>query len=157
MQLHFDRPLGDPEAGGDRGLGQVLLVAQGEQRALALGEACECRAEVGALDRRDDQFVVPRLELFDFVCRVGAGSRVVAEGLVADDRRQPLLAAAGIAQGRAATPGAEQGLLRDVLRLARVARVAVGQSQTDSLCLTPLPAIVTFVRMVPLRVDLANL
>src|ERR1700710_2492354 len=97
--------------------------------------------------------LVPRLDLFDLICRVVSRPRVMPEGLIADDRRQPLLAAARIAQGRTTTPGAEQGLLRDVLRLARVARVTVSQPQTNPLCLTPLPAIVTFVRMVPLRVD----
>jgi len=157
VQLDFDRPLGNPQPGGDRGLGQILLVAQRKQRSLALGEVLQRRPQVGPLDRGDDQLLATRLDLFDLVCRIGARPRVVTEGLVADDRRQPLLAAAGIAQGRASTPGAEQGLLRDVLRLARVARVAVGQPQTNSLCLTPLPAIVTFVRMVPLRVDVANL
>lgn len=157
VQLNFDRALRDPQPGGDRGLGQILLVAQREQRPLALGEVLQRRPQIGPLGRGDDQFLLPGLELFDFVCRVGARPRVVAEGLVADDRRQPLLAAAGVAQGRSTTPGAEQGLLRDVLRLARVARVTVGQPQTNSLCLTPLPAIVTFVRMVPLRVDVANL
>src|ERR1700710_921938 len=101
--------------------------------------------------------LVPRLDLFDLICRVVSRPRVMPEGLVADDRRQPLLAAAGIAQGGATTPGAEQGLLRDVLRLARVARVAIGQPHADPLCLTPLPAIVTFVALVPLRVDAANL
>jgi hypothetical protein len=157
VQLDFDRALRNPQPGGDRGLGQILLVAQREQCPLALGEPFQRRPQVGSLDRRADQLLVFRFDLLDLVCGVGARPRVVAESLVADDRRQPLLAAAGVAQGRASTPGAEQGLLRDVLRLAGVARVAVGQPQTDSLCLTPLPAIVTFVRMVPLRVDAANL
>jgi hypothetical protein len=157
VQLDFDRALRDPEPGGDRGLGQILLVAQREQRPLALREPLQRRLQVGPFGGDEDQFLLARLDLFDLVCRIGARARVMAEGLVADDRRQPLLAAAGVAQGGATTPGAEQGLLRDVLRLARVARVTVGQPQTNSLCLTPLPAIVTFVPVVPLRVDVANL
>jgi hypothetical protein len=75
-------------------------------------------------------------------CEVGTDARVLAKGLVADDRRQPLVAAPGIAQGRAPTPGPEQGILSYVLGFAAIVRVAISSPKTDPLCLTPLPAIV---------------
>jgi hypothetical protein len=78
---------------------------------------------------------------------------VLAEGLVADDRRQPLVAALGIAQGRAPTPGAEQGILSYVFGFARVARVAIGQTKTDPVRLTPLPAVVVPATMVIWSID----
>jgi len=78
---------------------------------------------------------------------------VLAEGLVADDRRQPLVAALGVAQGRASTPSAEQGILSYVLGFARIARVAVGQPETDPVRLTPLPAVVVPATMLIRSVD----
>jgi hypothetical protein len=78
---------------------------------------------------------------------------VLAEGLVADDRRQPLVAAVGVAQGGAPTPGAEQGILSYVFGFARIARVAIGQPQTDPVCLTPLPAVVVPATMLIRSVD----
>jgi hypothetical protein len=98
--------------------------------------------EVCQLDRREYLLVLGPLAELDRRGRIGAGPRVLAEGLVADDRRQPLVAGGGIAQGRTPTPGPEQGILSYVFRFARIARVAIGDSKTDPVRLTPLPAIV---------------
>jgi hypothetical protein len=71
VQLHFHRAFRDPQPGGDRGLGQILLVAQREQRPLALREQLQCRLQVGPIGRGDDQFLLARLDLFDLVCGIG--------------------------------------------------------------------------------------
>jgi hypothetical protein len=98
--------------------------------------------EIGQFDGRQHLLVLGSLAELDRRCRIGADPGVLAEGLVADDRRQPLIAAAGIAQGRAPTPGPEQGILSYVFGFARIARVAIGNSKTDPVRLTPLPVIV---------------
>jgi hypothetical protein len=141
VQPHLHGPLGDAEPAGDRRLGEVLVVAQPQQLPVALVEAVERGANVGPLDRVDDAIVVGSLLEIDDGDRVGANAGVLAEGLVADDRRQPLLATGVVAQGRAAAPGAKQGVLRYVLGLTRVARVAIGQTQADAMRFLPLPAI----------------
>jgi hypothetical protein len=82
---------------------------------------------------------------------------MLAEGLIADDRRQPLVAAIGIAQGRAPTPGPEQGILSYVLGFIPIARVAIRQPQTNPVCLTPLPAIVIPAAMPYRSADKTNL
>jgi len=78
---------------------------------------------------------------------------VLAESLVANDRCEPLVATLGVAQGRAPTPGAEQGILSYVFGFARIARVAIGQPKTDPVCLTPLPAVVVPATMLIRSVD----
>jgi len=98
--------------------------------------------QIGELDRGENLLILGALVELDRRCRIGPDPRVLPEGLVADDRRQPVVAAAGIAQGRATTPGSEQGILSYVFGLARIARVAIGDSKTDPLCLSPLPVIV---------------
>jgi hypothetical protein len=78
---------------------------------------------------------------------------VLAEGLVADDRCQPLVAPVDIAQRRTATPGAEQGILSYVFGFAWIARVAIGKPKTDPVRLTPLPAVVVPATMLIWSVD----
>jgi hypothetical protein len=142
VQPHLDRAFGDAEAGSDRPLGEILVVAHLQQLAVLLAEAAEGGTEVGKLDRGEDPRVLLALPLLEGRCQVRPQAGVLAKRLVADDRRQPLVATGGIAQGRAPTPGPEQGVLGYVLRLARIARVAVSEPETDPLRLTPLPAIV---------------
>ena len=157
VQPHLHGPFRDAEPAGDRRLGQVLLVSHLQQPAVAFAEQLQRRVQVGELDRRQHLLVLGALAELDRRCRIGADPGVLAEGLVADDRRQPVVAAGGIAQGRAPTPGPEQGILSYVFGLARIARVAIGQSKTDPLCLTPLPAIVVPAAMPYRSVDRTNL
>jgi hypothetical protein len=141
-------------------VGEVLLVAQVEDLAVALAEALQRRVQVGELDRRQDPLVLGTLEQLDRlggVGRVGADAGVLAEGLVADDRRQPEVAPLRLAQGRAPTPGPEKGILSYVLGLARIIRVAIGDSKTDPPCLSPLPAVVVPATMPIRSVDSTNL
>jgi hypothetical protein len=99
VEADLDRAVGDAEAAGDRLLGQVLFVAQLDQFAIALAEALERRMQVGPLDRGEDLLVLGALPVLGRVDRVGSHPRVVTEGLVADDRAQPLLAPGAVAKG----------------------------------------------------------
>src|SRR4051794_19387564 len=157
VQPHLDRALRDAEPAGDRALGQVLLVAHLQQLALLLAQPVEGGVEVGELDRGKDLLVLLALPLLDRRGRVGPHAGVLAEGLVSDDRRQPLVAAVALAQGRAPTPGAEQSILGYVLGFARIARVAIRQTETDLLRFPPLPAIVVPVDMALWSADQTNL
>jgi hypothetical protein len=142
VQAHLHGPFRNPEPAGDRRLGQVLLVFHLQQAAVAVVEQLERGVQVGELDRGQYPLVLGALAELDQGCRIGTDPGVLAKRLVADDRRQPVVAAGRVAQGRAPTPGAKQGILSYVFGLARIARVAIRQSKTDPLCLTPLPAIV---------------
>jgi len=97
--------------------------------------------QIGALDGRDELLVLDAFLRLDLGHRVGARAGVLPEGLVADDRGQPLLAAARIAQRRATSPRSQQRILGDVLRFAGIARVAVGEADAEPLRLLPLPAV----------------
>jgi hypothetical protein len=97
--------------------------------------------KVGALDRSDDALVVGPFERFDRGDRLRADTGTMAEGFVADDRRQPFVAPSALAQGRLSAPGPEQGVLGDVLRLTRVAGIAIGDPEADLVCFPPLPTI----------------
>jgi len=141
VQSHLNRSFGYLQQLSDRGLRQVLAVAQHQQLAIALVEALESGMEVGALDGGDNLLVVGALLRFDRGDRLGTNAGTLAEGLVADDRRQPLVAALALAQSRFAAPGPEQGFLGDVLGLARVAGVAIGDPKADPVCFPPLPTI----------------
>jgi len=105
VQPHLDRTVGKTEAARDRLLGEVLGVAQLDQLALTVVKAADRGVQVGALDRGDDLLVLRPLDALKRRDRIGTNSGVEAEGLVADDRRQPLLAPACFAQRRAAAPG----------------------------------------------------
>jgi hypothetical protein len=142
VQPHLDRPFRYPQPAGDRLLSEVLVVAEAQQLPVALVEAFEGGVEVGALHGRDDPLVVGALLGLDRRDRIGADAGVLAEGLVADDRRQPLLAAGAIAQRRAPAPGTEERVLGYVLGFARVVRVAIRRAQADAVGLGPLPAII---------------
>src|SRR3954469_15316710 len=157
VQPHLYGSLRDSEPAGDCRLGQILLVAQLQQLAVALAQGRHRRMQVGQLDRGQHLLVFLSLAELDRRRQVRPHPRVLAEGLVADDRRQPLVASVGVAQGRAPTPGSEQGILSYVFGFARIARVAIGQSKTDPLCLTPLPAVVVPVTMLNRSVDATNL
>jgi len=141
MQSHLNRSFGYLQQLGDRGLRHVLSIAEHQQLAIALVEALESRVEVGALDRGHDLFVVGALLCLDRGDRLGPDSGALAESLVTDDRRQPLVAALALAQSRLAAPGPEQGVLGDVLGLARVAGVAIGDPKANPVCFPPLPTI----------------
>ena len=118
VEADLDRSFRDPEAEGDRRLGQVLGVAHLDDLAVAVAEPVERCVEVGPFDRCQDLLVSSPLVRLDRRDRVGADPGVNAEGLVADDRHQPLLPALGLAQRRLPPPGAKQGFLGDVLRFA---------------------------------------
>jgi hypothetical protein len=141
VQSHLNRSFGYLQELGDRGLRQILSVAQHQQLAIALVEALESGVEIGALDSGDDLFVVGALLRFDRGDRLGADAGSLAKSLIANDRRQPLVAALALAQSRFAAPGPEQGILGDVLGLARAAGVAIGDSKADPMCFPPLPTI----------------
>jgi hypothetical protein len=142
VQPDLDRPFRDAQPAGDRLLGEVLVVAESQQLPVALVEAFERGVEVGALDGRHDPLVVGALVVLDRRDRVGTDAGVLAEGLVADDRREPLLAAGDVAQGRAPAPGPKQSVLGDVLRFARIVRIAIRRAQADAVGLIPLPAVI---------------
>jgi len=76
-----------------------------------------------------------------FVDRIGSHPRMMAKGLVADDRAEPLLAAGSVAQGGTTAPGPEQRILGDVLRLVGITRVVVGHAQAETVRLIPLPTV----------------
>jgi len=97
--------------------------------------------EIGALDRGDDALIVGPFEGLDRGDRLGADAGTVAESLVADDRRQPLVAAVALSQSRLSAPSAKQGVLGDVLSLARIIGVAIRDPETDSVRFPPLPAV----------------
>src|SRR5690349_6033684 len=120
----------------------AVVVQRSEVQTVALAQQVECGVEVGQFDGGQHPLVLGSLAELDRGCRIGADPGVLAEGLVADDRGQPLVATAGIAQGRPPTPGPEQGILSYVFGFARIARVAIRHSKTDPVRLTPLPAIV---------------
>lgn len=141
MQPNLNRSFGYLQQLGDRGLRQILAVAQHQQLAVALVEAFERGVEVGPLDGGDHPLVVGALLRFNRGDRLGANAGTLAEGLVADDRRQPLVAALAFAQGRFAAPGTEQGVLGNVLGLARVAGVAIGDPKADPVGFPPLPTL----------------
>jgi hypothetical protein len=141
VQSHLNRSLRYLQHLGDRGLRHVLSIAKHQQLAVALVEALAGGVEVGALDGGDHPLVVGTLLRLDRGDRLGADAGALAEGLVADDRRQPLVAALVLAQGRLAAPGAEQGVLGDVLGLARVAGVAIGDPKANPVCFPPLPTV----------------
>jgi hypothetical protein len=141
VQANLNRSFGYLQQLSDRGLRHVLSVAQHQQRSIALVEALESGMEVGALDGGNDLLVVGALLRFDRGDRLGTNAGTLTEGLVADDRRQPLVAALVLAQGRFTAPGTEQGVLGDVLGLARVAGVAIGDPKADPVCFPPLPTI----------------
>src|SRR4051794_1650811 len=98
MEAHLDRAVGAPEPAGDPLLGQVLFVAQLDQLAVTLAEALERGVQVGALDRRDDLLVLGALPVLGRVDRIRTHPGVVAEGLIANDRAQPLLAPGAVAK-----------------------------------------------------------
>lgn len=141
MQANLNRSFGYLQKPRDRRLRQILAVAQHQQLAIALVEGCQRGVQVGSLDRGDDALVVGALESLGRGDRLGANAGTLAEGLVADDRRQPLVATLAFAQGRLAAPGAEQSILGDVLRLARIAGVAIGDPKANPVRFPPLPAI----------------
>jgi hypothetical protein len=142
VQADLDGPLGDAEPDRDRRLRQVLAIAQRQQLAVAPVQPQQGGLDVGPLDRVEDAVVLGPLEVFDRLAQVRPQPCAGAEGLVADDRRQPLVAPFGVAQGGAPAPGPQQGILGDVLGFAAIAGVAVGGPQADSLRLAPLPTVV---------------
>ena len=147
MQANLDGPVGDAETAGDRRLGQVLVVAQADQLPVTLVERLQRGVQVGPFDRRQHPLVVDALIALERVEQGGSLAAVLAEGLVADDRRQPRLAAIGIAQGRAALPGPQNGVVGDVLGLDPALRIAICESHANPANLVPVPAIT---RLAPL-------
>ena len=141
MQSHLNRSFGYLQQPGNRGLRHVFSITEHQQLAIAVVEALESRMEVGALDRGHDLFVIGALLRLNRGNRLGPNSGALAERLVADDRRQPLVAAFALAQSRFAAPGPEQGVLGDVLGFARVAGVAIGDPKANPVCFPPLPTI----------------
>lgn len=142
MQAHLDGAVGQPESPRDRLLGEILVVAEVQKLAVAIVKAFERGVEVGPLHRGNQPLVLGALFFLDLGDGVRPHARVKAEGLVANDRPQPLFAAAGIAQGGAAPPGPQEGFLGDVLGLAGIARVTVRQAYTETVRLLPVPAVV---------------
>jgi hypothetical protein len=142
VQAHLDRAVRQAKAPGDRLLRQVLGVAQVQQLAVGLVEARDRGMEVGPLDGRDDLLVLGALRRLDLGDGIRTPASVLAEGLVADDRRQPLLATTRVAQRRASSPSPQQRVLSDVLGFSRVARVAEGEANAEPLRLVPVPAVV---------------
>jgi hypothetical protein len=104
VQTHLDGAIGDAEPPRDRLLGQILVIAKLEQLAVARVQPLQRRVQIGTLDGREDPLVLLALPALDRVDRVGANSGVLAERLVADDRRQPLLAPGVVTQRRASSP-----------------------------------------------------
>ena len=88
VQPHLHGPFGDAEPARDRRLGQVLAVAQLEQLAVALAEACQRRVQVGPLDRRHDLGVLGALVGLDRP-RSGPGGRGRAGGRPRCGRSSP--------------------------------------------------------------------
>lgn len=140
VQAHLDGAVRQAQPPRDRLLGEILVVAEAQQLTVALVEALERGMEVGPLHRGDELLVLGTLFRLDLGNRVRSPARVLAEGLVADDRRQPLFAAAAVAQRGAAAPGSQQGVLSDVLGFAGIARVAVGEPNAEAMRLLPMPA-----------------
>jgi len=99
------------------------------------------RVKIGPLDRGNDPLVLLTLPAIDLIDRVGPHPRVMAEGLVADDRAEPLLATSAVTEGGAATPSTEQRVLGDVLRLVGIAGVVIGHAQAETVRLIPLPTV----------------
>ena len=128
MQAHLNRAVGDPKPAGDRLLGQVLVVAELDQLAVPLAEALERSLQLGALDRGDDPLVFDPFARLNRGDRVRANPRMLPKGLVADDRRQPVVAAGVVTQRRATAPGSQQCVLSYVLSLARVVGIAIGDA-----------------------------
>lgn len=142
MQTHLDGAVGQPESSCDRLLGEILVVAEMQKLAVALVKALERSMEVGPLHRGDQLLVLNALFCLDLGDGVRPHACVKAEGLVANDRPQPLFAAAGIAQRGAATPGSQESFLGDILGLAGIARVTVCQAHTETVSLLPVPTFV---------------
>ena len=138
----FDGPFGDAEPARDRRSGSgprrsAARAAGGRVRSGVLSAAC--RSARSTVATTCSSSAPPCVS--SCVDRVGTDAGVLAKGLVADDRRQPLVAPRRLAQRRASAPGAKQGVLGYVLRLARILGVPISHAQTDPVCLTPLPAI----------------
>src|SRR6185312_13194554 len=97
--------------------------------------------EISPLDGGDDPLVVGAFLRFDCGDRLGSNTGALAKSLIADDRRQPLATPLALTQSGLAAPGSEQGVLGDVLGLARIAGVPIGNPEANPVRLPPFPTI----------------
>lgn len=141
MQSNLNRSFRYRKQAGNRRLRQIFAVAQHEELPVTGVQAAQSGLEIGSFDHVHRPVVVDRVESLHGGDRLRPNAGVVAKGLVADDRGQPLPAAADIAESSATPPGTQQCVLGYVLRLAWIARVAVGHSQAYLVRFAPLPSV----------------